>query len=72
MNGQSGFTFRLTAVDAQVTSSTEGTDKFRIEIWRSNGGAVGTGTRVYDNQLGAPQDAQLTTRIEGGNISIKK
>lgn len=72
VNGATGYTFRLTAVDGQVAGADGTVDKFRIEIWQSGAGPVGTGARIYDNQWDAPQGAQLATAIEGGNISIKR
>lgn len=56
----------LTAIDGQITGGG-GADKFRIKIWDK-----ATDTVVYDNQLGAPDDANPTTVIGGGNIKIHK
>ena len=72
VNGTSGYSFRLTAVDGQVVGSDGTADKFRIEIWTSAGSAVGSGALVYDNQRGAPQTAALTTTLGGGSITMRK
>jgi hypothetical protein len=40
-------------------------DKFRIKIWKTTDGTV-----VYDNQMGAPDDASPTTTLGGGSIVI--
>ena len=42
-------------------------DKFRIKIWEKTTGAL-----VYDNQLGAGDDAATTTVLGGGSIVIHK
>jgi hypothetical protein len=43
-----------------------GADKFRIKIWdKSNGDAI-----VYDNQIGAGDDAEPTTLLGGGQVTI--
>ncbi len=65
INGTGNYGFMLTAIDGQI-SGGGGTDKFRIKIWdKNNAGAV-----VYDNQLGAADDATPTTVIQGGSIVI--
>jgi hypothetical protein len=56
-----------TIIDGQISGGT-GTDKFRIKIWdKNNGDAV-----VYDNQMGAGEDADPTTELGGGSIVIHK
>ena len=40
-------------------------DHFRLKIWDR-----ATGVVVYDNQLGAPDDADPSTAIGGGSIVI--
>jgi hypothetical protein len=72
VNGNPGFTFRVTAVDGQLKGADGLVDMFRIEIWASGAGMVGSGALLYDNQFGAPQTAQLTTTLGGGSITIKK
>jgi hypothetical protein len=64
VNGSGDYGFILTAIDGQVTGGGD-VDKFRIKIWDK-----ATGTAVYDNQLGAGDDAALTTALEGGSIVI--
>ena len=57
----------LTATDGQVLGGG-GVDRFRIKIWdKSNSDTV-----VYDNQLGAADDAAATQAIVGGSIAIQK
>lgn len=64
INGAGDFGFLLSGVDGAV-SGGGGTDKFRIKIWDK-----GTGSVVYDNQVGATDDAAATTVIAGGDIVI--
>jgi hypothetical protein len=56
----------LTAIDGQVNGGG-GTDKFRIKIWDKTTDAI-----VYDNQMGATDDAQPSTVLGGGSIVIHK
>lgn len=57
----------LTAIDGQVNGGG-GSDKFRIKIWdKNNGDAV-----VYDNQVGAADDAEPSTEVGGGQVVIHK
>ncbi len=44
-----------------------GLDKFRIKIWDK-----ATGNIVYDNLMGATDEADPTTVIGGGSIVIHK
>jgi hypothetical protein len=60
INGAGNYGFMLTATDGSP-------DKFRIKIWD-----IGTGNVVYDNQMGASDDAILTTAIAGGSIVVHK
>ena len=60
INGAGNFGFLLTAIDGSP-------DKFRIKIWDK-----ATGQVIYDNQLGAGDDANPTTAIQGGSIVIHK
>jgi hypothetical protein len=66
INGTGNYGFLLTATDGQVNGGG-GTDKFRIKIWD-----VATGNIVYDNQLGADDNADPTTVLGGGSIVIQK
>ena len=62
INGVSGYSFILTATDGQVTGGG-GVDQFRIKITDASG-------VVYDNQMGAPDDAAATMALSGGSIVI--
>jgi hypothetical protein len=66
INGVGSYGFMLTAIDGQI-SGGGGVDKFRIKIWD-----LGTGSIVYDNQLGDADDAGLSTALGGGSIVIHK
>ena len=67
VNGQSGYGFHLTAIDAGVnTNDAHDLDRFRIEIWELGSGAV-----VYDNQVACSDDsldADPCTALGGGNV----
>jgi Tol biopolymer transport system component/PKD repeat protein len=67
INGAGNYGFMLTAIDAELTSSTE-VDKFRIKIWDKDNSDV----IVYDNQMGDADDADAMTAIGGGSIVIHK
>ncbi|HSF16332.1 MAG TPA: PKD domain-containing protein [Vicinamibacteria bacterium] len=65
VNGGGDYGFLLSAIDAALTPSRD-VDGCRIKIWdKDNGDAV-----VYDNELGADEDAEPSTDISGGNITI--
>lgn len=66
INGEGDYGFMLSAIDAELTSSTDA-DLFRIKIWDNNNDEV-----VYDNQMGDADDAELTTEVQGGSIKIHK
>jgi PKD repeat protein len=66
INGAGNYGFLLTAIDGQV-SGGGGVDKFRIKIWD-----VGTDALVYDNQMGAEEEADPTTVVGGGSIVVHK
>lgn len=66
INGAGNYGFMLTAIDGQI-SGGGGVDKFRIKIWH-----LGTGSTVYDNQMGDADDAGLSTALGGGSIVIHK
>ena len=64
VNGSGNYGFLMTGIDGAISGG--GTDKFRIKIWdKNNGNAV-----VYDNQMGAPDSANPTTVLGGGNLVI--
>ena len=66
INGSGDYRFMLTAIDGQEPGGG-GQDKFRIRIWNNAGGGL-----VYDNQLNAPDTAEPTTILSGGQIVIHK
>ncbi|MBN1999913.1 T9SS type A sorting domain-containing protein [candidate division KSB1 bacterium] len=67
INNEGNYGFLLSAIDGEI-SGGGGVDKFRIKIWdKDDGEAI-----VYDNQMDAAEDADLTTAIGGGNIVIHK
>jgi hypothetical protein len=65
INGAGTFGFLITATDGQ-TSGGGGMDKFRIKITDK-----ATSLTVYDNQMGASDDAAPTTLLGGGSIAIQ-
>jgi hypothetical protein len=65
INGAGSYSFELTATDGQLPGGG-GSDKFRIKIWNQN---QGNGV-IYDNQLGAADNADPTTVLGGGSITI--
>ena len=66
VNDVPGFGFLISAVDGQIDGGG-GIDKFRIKIWNKSTSAI-----VYDNQVGADENAAPTTTLGGGSIAIKK
>ena len=66
INGEGNYGFMLTAIDEDLTPSTD-VDLFRIKIWDKDTGEV-----IYDNQMGDEEDADPTTEIGGGSIKIHK
>ncbi len=66
INGTGDYRFMLTAIDGQEPGGG-GQDKFRIRIWNYAGGGL-----VYDNQMNAPDNADPTTILGGGQIVIHK
>ena len=64
INGTGDYGFMLTATDGQLNGGG-GTDAFRMKIWDS-----ATGDIVYDNQLGASDDAASATDLGAGSIVI--
>lgn len=66
INGAGSYSFILTANDGQLNGGG-GVDRFRIKIWDS-----GTGSIIYDNQIGDDDSAALTTTLGGGSIVIHK
>lgn len=66
VNGGSGYGFMITVIDGALTGGG-GLDRFRIKIWD-----LASGVRLYDNQMGAGDDANPTTTLAGGSIVIHK
>jgi len=66
INGQGEYAFMLWAIDGDLKDKGD-PDTFRIKIWDK-----ATGEVVYDNQMGAPDDADAATAIGGGSIVVHK
>ena len=67
INGAGNYGFMISAIDEDLTPSTD-VDLFRIKIWgKDDGDAI-----VYDNLMGAEDDADPETEIGGGQIKIHK
>ncbi len=66
VNGVSGYDFRLTAYDGQI-SGGGGIDKFRIKVTLN-------GQVIFDNRMGVPEDIDLADpqAIAGGSIVIHR
>ncbi len=64
INGEGNYGFMISAIDEAITPSTD-VDRFRIKIWDKNSDQI-----VYDNMMGAAEDADPATAIQGGNIVI--
>ena len=64
INGSGDYGFLITATDGQAQNGG-GFDRFRIKITSKT-----TGLAVYDNQMGASDDANPTTALGGGAIAI--
>ncbi|MDF1714597.1 MAG: DUF5011 domain-containing protein [Akkermansiaceae bacterium] len=62
VNDEPGYRFLISAIDGAAGGTS---DKFRIKIWHAESGA-----NVYDNALGAAEDAEPSTLISGGNITV--
>ncbi len=65
VNGEDDYSFQINAIDGDLQGG-DGVDKFRIKIKAPGGGVI------YDNQMGAGEDADPTTAIGGGQIKIHK
>jgi len=66
INGGGNYGFLLTVVDAKLSPDTS-VDLFRMKIWDKNTGGI-----VYDNLMGAPDDAVPTAAIGHGSIVVHK
>jgi hypothetical protein len=60
INGGGDYAFMVSAIDGSP-------DRFRIRIWDKVTGVV-----IYDNQIGAADDAAPTMALGGGSITIHK
>jgi hypothetical protein len=63
VNGAEGYGFILSAKDGDLNG--DGSDTFRIKVWH-----LDTEVVIYDNQLGAEDDAEATTTLGGGSIVV--
>ncbi len=63
-NRAGSYGFMVTAIDGDIDS---GIDKFRIRIWDAANETI----VIYDNGLGAPDAADLSTGIHKGSITIQ-
>ncbi|MBI1895114.1 MAG: putative Ig domain-containing protein [Acidobacteria bacterium] len=68
INGAGDYGFLITAIDGQSPGGG-GVDKFRIKIWNKTGEG-GEGAVIYDNKMGAANDADPDLAIGGGSIVI--
>ncbi|MDO6391544.1 HYR domain-containing protein, partial [Pontibacter sp. BT731] len=64
INNRGDYAFMVSVVDGDLKGKAEA-DRFRIKIWDRKDGAI-----VYDNQLGAADNADASTAIGGGSIVI--
>jgi hypothetical protein len=64
INGSGNYGFMLSAIDADLTPSAEN-DKFRIKIWSKADDVI-----VYDNNIEGGDNADPSTEIGGGSITI--
>ncbi len=64
VNGDGGYGFILTVIDGEA-SGGGGVDKFRIKIWNKSTGAI-----VYDNQMGAPDNADPVIPVGSGSSIV--
>ena len=64
VNGEAGYGFFFAAIDGDEGGSP-GPDRLRVKIWLLASGLV-----VYDNQIGAAEDAEPTTAITHGSIKV--
>ena len=69
INGEGEYKFKIMAIDGDLQGG-DGIDKFRIKIWEKD--EQGNEVVIYDNQLGAGDDADPVTDLGGGSIVIQK
>ncbi len=65
INNAGDYDFMLTATDGQWKNGTD-PDRFRIKIWQKDAGAG----VVYDNQMGAADDADAAMELGSGSIVV--
>ncbi|WP_217694761.1 HYR domain-containing protein [Algoriphagus marinus] len=70
INGNSGYSFMVSAVDGDKKDDKKKygkkeIDKFRIKIWNSS-----TSEIIYDNEKGASDYKEASTKITGGSITV--
>lgn len=65
LGGTGHYGFMLTVIDGQA-SGGGGVDRFRMKIWNMDD----TGAVVYDNGLGAEDDAVPASELRGGSIVV--
>jgi hypothetical protein len=61
IHGGDQYDFQLKVVDGGLSG---GEDGFRIMIWDADGSVI------YDNQMGAPEDAEDVSVLGGGSVVI--
>lgn len=66
VNGVPGYAFLLTAIDGNLPGGG-GLDAVRVKIWEAANGTI-----VYDNHLGAGDDAAVATEVRNGSVVIHK
>ena len=64
VNNLAGYRYILTVIDGQAPGG-DGVDRFRLKVWNEK-----TGETVFDNQMGAGDDAD-PTNVVGAGSSIK-
>ncbi|MCC5929332.1 MAG: T9SS type A sorting domain-containing protein [Cyclobacteriaceae bacterium] len=64
INRITGYSFMVSVIDGDRRKQP-GPDRFRIKIWETLSGDI-----VYDNQMGAADNAEASTVISGGSIVI--
>jgi hypothetical protein len=64
VNNLPGYRYILTVIDGQAAGG-DGIDRFRLKVWNEK-----TGETVFDNQMGAADDADPTNGVGDGD-SIK-
>lgn len=64
INSAGSYGFMLSAIDGKDDNDT---DKFRIQIWDKD-----SGSKIYDNKIGADETSDPDTELGGGNIVVHK